>query len=254
MAELTKLRLAYVNHIAASATVVTALTSATKFPVARLQSAFRQVRWRSTGIVSEYVQFDFGSAQIVQCLFILDHNLTGEAMVELRGSTDGFVASDEVLGVFTPASDPLVEYIDTTQFRYYRLTFADPTNLDGYIEVGRIHMGPYYEAKRNFNHGYAMGAADLSETVTSRNGVDSHNRKPQKRTAVLPFEHMEYAQKEEFRYLWETVGTHTPFFASINYDENPIAETLYCKLQSMPVMVDTVIRLYDTTLSLIEAL
>lgn len=254
MADITKLRIAYVNHVDSSSTTVTASTSATKFPAVNVKSGFRQVRWRATGKTSEWIKFRFGSPQVIQSFFLTDHNLTESAVVTLRGSTDNFVTVDEVIGAYTPTGTIIAEYVGDYEYSDAMLAVADPTNTAAYIEIGRVFLGPYVQMARNYNHGWTMERVDLSERVTSVNGVDSYFRKPQKRSAVLPFEHMDVDQRDALELLASTVGTHTPFFASLNYDQNPITETMYCRLDGLPTFTDTAVRLFDATLKLIEAL
>lgn len=253
MADLTKLRIAYLNHVSDPDTVVTSSTTVTKFPAANIRSAYRQVRCRLS-TTSGWVRFQLGSPKNVQSFFVTGHNLTPTATLTLRGSTDNFVSSDELIGVYSPTGDPLAEYIDSTIYSEYQIDIEDPANAAGYLEIGRIFLGPFIEMKRNFNHGWTLGRVDLSEKVASTNGVDSFYRKAQRRVVSLPFEHMEQPQRDELEALTEAVGIHTPFFASLNYDENPVSQTIYCRLNSMPDFSDMATRLYDTTLTLIEAI
>src|SRR6266446_5006171 len=46
----------------------------------------RDTEWRSTGVASESLTFDLGSAQVPTVLVILDHNLTAGGSFRLQGS------------------------------------------------------------------------------------------------------------------------------------------------------------------------
>jgi hypothetical protein len=75
---------------------------------------------------------------------ILNHNWTTSAVVTLEGSNSDTFAT---IGILIPIEATAINsyYIaptlPTQQFRYWRLSVADTTNPDGYIQVGTIIFG-----------------------------------------------------------------------------------------------------------------
>lgn len=75
---------------------------------------------------------------------VLNHNWSSSAVVVLEGSTSDTFAS---IGVTIPIEATAINsyYIaptlPTQQFRYWRLNISDPTNPQGYLQVGTIIFG-----------------------------------------------------------------------------------------------------------------
>jgi len=108
----------------------------------RILDRDRMTKWRSTGITTENIVIDLGSAQNATALVIHDHNFTDAASVKLQeNATDAWGAPSYDSGDIT-IQDPLFLYFDQT-YRYHRILMADATNTDGYLEFANLFDGTY---------------------------------------------------------------------------------------------------------------
>ncbi|MBD3251192.1 hypothetical protein GF380_01835 [Candidatus Uhrbacteria bacterium] len=102
----------------------------------------RQTYWKSTGVDDETIVIDLGSAQSITAAILHDHNLTDSATVKIQGHTADSWASPAFSYTFTSIVDLLSHYFSQS-YRYWRFYIDDPTNTDGYIQVGNIGLFAY---------------------------------------------------------------------------------------------------------------
>ena len=134
---------------------------------ARLIDRDRDHQWRSTGVTSEYIEIDLGSAQQVTALCLLDHNLTNGATITLKGDADGAGwGSPDYSQAVTWRSGIMILYLDQT-YRYWRVEFADAANGDGYLQVAELCLATYFEPSRQFVRGYDHALAAGSKSLKS---------------------------------------------------------------------------------------
>lgn len=234
--------------------MLTASSAATKFPVSNLQVDLRQVRFRFTGKTSEYVQLDLGSTKTIQAIGILDHNLTTSANVILQSSEIGDFTDAFELGRWNPQGTFEIQYTSTSEARYLRVVFEDPTNAASYIQIGKLFVGPYLQMNNNFWHGWDITPVDESERDASTNLVETFNRKPIYRTLTLPFKFTTRTQRDEVKTFVEAVGIHTPFFVSLDPDNRLVEESFYARLTQLPSFKEVITDLWDFELALKESL
>ena len=70
---------------------------------------------------------------------------------------------------------PAAEYV-----KYWRVEIDQASNPDGYISVGRIIAGYYFEPELEMDAGYSLGFKDFSKRHTTTSGilrVVKHNRR-----------------------------------------------------------------------------
>ncbi len=61
---------------------------------------------------------------------------------------------------------------DTVRYRYWYFKFSDPTNTDGYIELGRLFLGWSWSPEINFSYGSGFSLVSRSKvTETPAGGV-----------------------------------------------------------------------------------
>jgi hypothetical protein len=66
-----------------------------------------------------------------------------------------------------------------------RFEINDPTNPDGYIEIGRLGLGNYWQPDFGVSFGYSAGRVINTRTVSARSGALYGRRRPQHREIVL---------------------------------------------------------------------
>lgn len=69
---------------------------------------------------------------------------------------------------------------------YWRLELNDPTNPDGYMQMGRLFMGKRFVPSKNMDYGLKMGISeDNTSIIESPTGIESFVDAPNKRTATF---------------------------------------------------------------------
>jgi hypothetical protein len=151
-------------------------------------------RTTNDSLSSTKFDIDMTSAKLVNVLALVNHNLSLDAQFRIRGSTasdfsvnsydsgwlevwpsvypvesldwldprfwDGKYSEEEISGYTTA----LIHVLPSTKvLRYWRVEFDDTANAAGYVQVGRLFIGPTWEPEENA----ATGAASIGwETKT----------------------------------------------------------------------------------------
>lgn len=112
--------------------VVASGTAPGNFAAANIAD-WRRYTWFKPDVLPATLTVDCGVAKNADYALLIGHDLGSlGATVELRGSTDNFAASDNLVATSTPASDdPVLLTFNTATFRYWRwrLTGATPPSM-----------------------------------------------------------------------------------------------------------------------------
>jgi hypothetical protein len=158
--------------------------------------------WRATGCAAEYLTWDFGEAIEVEALVALAHNLSEDATLRLRLAASavdvtaapaidtGFVSAWPISGKpEDPGESPfsLVLTESGIGYRYGRLDIVDPTNADGYVQIGRLFVGPAFVPAINVDINPSFGLISPDEVGRTAFGhAFGDNRGPAARVMQLP--------------------------------------------------------------------
>jgi hypothetical protein len=153
---------------------LTANSEVATLPAENAQDPLVDNVYRSTGDTAEWLKFNLGSAKSLNNVALINHNLTTSAsniIVEGNGSdswatpTFSQTFSAWETGETDSGLKTIVRNIflsSTPSLQWWRIRLEDPTNPDGYIEIGRVMGGEYFEAEQNYNSGYKQEIVDLS--------------------------------------------------------------------------------------------
>lgn len=102
--------------------------------------------WRSNSSTSAVITCDteINQGVPVDTIGILNHNLTSSAIVTFESSdAPNFSPIRESFGISVDRINMfyVAPTFPTKQYRYRRLTISDPTNPDGYIQIGTVIFG-----------------------------------------------------------------------------------------------------------------
>lgn len=184
------------------AATVTASTTQGLLSADHLQTIRPDEVWRATGCAAEWVAWDFGENIIVEALVALAHNLSADAMwrYRLAGSAAAVTAAPAVdTGLFSPwplsgkPEDPgqspfsLALATNGIGYRYGRLDIVDPTNPDGFVQVGRLYAGPAFVPEINVDINPSLGLISPDEVGRTAFGqAYGDNRGPAARVMQIP--------------------------------------------------------------------
>lgn len=161
---------------------------------------------RSTNATNAFTKFvvDLGSAQNVQCIALILHNISVSGTVQIKGNaTNVFTAPSYDSGVVQAYSSgvippelleweednfwlgtlsqqalagyraPFFLLLPSAQFlRYWQFELFDASNPDGYLQIGRVFIGKQFTPTRNMAYGQSLGDSDDSIFETSLTGEE----------------------------------------------------------------------------------
>jgi len=139
-------------------------------------------------------------------LGILEHNISSSATINLLGSNDPTFSSISVtIPLAARQDDPNIYYIAPTLpnsgYRYWRLSIVDPTNSDGFIQVGTIVFGAAsLFVGECFVDDVEFQLKDYTDSVQTEGYTNVNNSRAQKKVLRLDFRSLAY-QKSNFRLM-----------------------------------------------------
>ncbi len=142
-----------ISDIAGKYETLTVNTEATNFPKENLVNGVNAETWRSTGLTGS-ITFDFGSVVSISSVAIINTNISETNDVKLQFSSDNFTTIDEEIdltGEIDITLKNLWAVFPEKTYRYIRLSAAVNS---GYIEIGELFLGEYYQFSKNYNWDY----------------------------------------------------------------------------------------------------
>ena len=148
---------------------------------------------RSTAatLASTKLDIDLSTAQTIRIVSAINHNLTINALARVRGSTvsdfatnvydTGWVSawsyaySAEQREGFTAAFVHILSA--DTSARYWRVEFDDTANPDGYVQIGRVFIGPSWSPAINISFGAELSWNTSTDVQQSASGVEYFYRR-----------------------------------------------------------------------------
>jgi hypothetical protein len=161
-------------------------------PVTNLQDKriTRVARSSDAATTSTRIDIDLGSSLACQAFALINHNLGASATWTITagtssGASDTYSGSARAVVQMSTSPDLLtwgesgfwegtgdewvrnthpVIYVHTSQLsaRYWRIQITDTGNADGYVQVGRIYIGPVLIPAKNDSYGRGQGFSDFT--------------------------------------------------------------------------------------------
>lgn len=160
---------------------------------------------------STFITIDQGRASPARVLAVVNHNLSLQARYRLRGTNTagrgdtndyeydsgwqdvwptvypfgtkswedpswwgGRYSPEEIEG-YTPSLIHLLPAIKL--LRYWRIDFDDTANLEGYVQLGRMFIGPTWQPGVNMSYGASLALETDTEVQKSLGGAESFERR-----------------------------------------------------------------------------
>ena len=159
---------------------LTASSEDPNFPASNTRNRWYTRTWRSTSVAgTEWLKVDLGFPQRVAAFIIKFHNFTSGAVVKLQGNNADDWTAPGYEAVLPINQHIIVHFFNEMSLQYWRVTIEDTSNSNGYIEIGRVFLGSYFEPTRNFVYGNAFVIDDDSLLVMSEGGqISAIKKKP----------------------------------------------------------------------------
>jgi len=235
-----KFRTIYENLIDLSEAMISASSEEEDLPVANIAHPFRSYKWRTTGDSDETATIDLAAEYNPLAVAIIDHNLTSGAVITYESSNDADfdpLISQETL---TWRAGIIFLFLATNSARYHRINFQDSSNPDGYIEIGRVFLGDYFEPTKNFHMNYSDGGDDLSVVSAAEGGQLFGDERDERRKLGLNWTApvwMNNDDKLDFQAFVQSVKTTRSFIIFIDHELLP-GEVYYGRLANRPTFTN----------------
>lgn len=200
------------------------------FPASNLQNIHLVNSWRTNSLTDQYVTIDAGLGNTITptCVAIAAHNLTSGATIKFQANdTDawGAPALDETItydaGIMTKI------FSNSTGYRYCRFSFHDPSNPDGYIEIGRLSFGPHLQMPPVAKE-FDIPKKTTSNRNISITGQPYGDKGYTYRSPGFSFPLINTLQKAEIEEMWEEVDRIKPVILLIWEDSLDVVGPIYC--------------------------
>ena len=201
----------------------------------------------------EWIVSDLGSAKAVWSVCLKKFNFSASAVVKIQANATNVWSSPSVNVTLSLVQDLKTHYFTSAQtYRYWRIYIQDAANDDGYIELGRVFIGPYLSPTKNINKNYSTNYADPSDSIMSDGGQISNNLKTKYRQFTFKFDFMSAADLALMVTMWNAVGHTKGFFFTLDRDNNDT--TSYYAMYSQSMTVNHLAResLYEVSIHIEE--
>jgi hypothetical protein len=204
--------LAHPDNYVLSASL-TSSSASSIYPLANLGVLPISKPFRTTGVTSEYIQFDLGSAKAVTLFALINHNLTSGVTITLQGASTPSVTTDPGRVTYTVTWRKYDAFLVLSQtFRYWRVTIADTGNTAGFLSVGYVMIGSYTAAP-GCAYGLPFGDAYTNVSVQTEFNVPHNAALAYQVRLGLTFNNLSDANMNILRALFLEVYKNVyPFF------------------------------------------
>jgi hypothetical protein len=220
------------------------------WPKENTQTRWKTQVWKATGDTSEYVRTTGASALQIYGVFVINGNVTASGTVTLKGSDDNWSS--------TPTSETMTRSTDGAIYVYipaapitrddWGVYIADATNPDGYISLGRVWLGAYYEESVGYSPNTKQWTEHNTIELEASGGQVSLLEKPDFQKFTFPFglikDKARYdicisrvGKKKEFFILrkpkgyigldYPTPKDYSHYVRMLKHDETPVAGTYH---------------------------
>lgn len=157
------------------------------YPLINLQNRYLAQKARSSDATtgSTVIDIDLGSAQSIGLVALVAHNLSAAATVRIQGSSSAsqtpslYDSTAEIL--YTGGTD-YAKTFTSVSARYWRISINDTGNAAGYVEFGRLFIGPRFRpATTNIDWGESLAIQSRSNVQEAISGHEFFEQRPSRR-------------------------------------------------------------------------
>lgn len=204
----------------ADSATLTESSQQTGFPAENVQDVRLTKRWRTgTSIVTEFIEFDFGSTQEVTAAVIDGHDLTtGDSNIKLFHSDDGAAWTEAT--EFTHSVDAMAVFITSDSHRWWKIEF-DKSAAGQVREIGRIFIGTFVQPTRGQLLGWKRTLSDMSQTKRAFSGTQFADIRNKFWEVDLKFTHEPDPNFTTLRDAISDLGIGTSLWIALDPVNNP---------------------------------
>ena len=180
-------------------------------------SDYRRIHWPAA-----YIDVNCASALAYDFVALLAHNISASATaITIYGADNAAFTTNLVTDTITHNATNIFKFLSAARTKQYiRIYVEDPTNADGYISIGVIFVGSYWQPNRHFLVPYSRGRRDPSSVERSDAQAVYSSEKAILDRLSLPFKGLSDTHKDNILTFQDEVGL-TKAFCIVIDPSNP---------------------------------
>lgn len=211
---------------------LTASTEDPNFVASSLVDTRLTTIWKSMTVGSQTIVVDLTNAASVSAIAIANHNFTASVTALIEGNSSDSWGAAPVSETITYRSTIMMLFFTAASYRYWRFSFDDPTNTDGFISVGRLFLGEYLQADPSSLIEFPEEHIRTDSFQTSEGNQLYADEGIGYNIYRYSYRRVEDTQKGNIESMHDTVGKHKPIFFT-NFDTAyTVIEPIYCQIQN----------------------
>ncbi len=172
-------------------------------------AAASQTSPRVTIHTSEFLYGNLGATKTIRLIEIKNHNLTASAVVTARFYSDAFVTLVDSLSMVWHAGQIAIR--TAKSYAYMAIEVSDPSNPDGYIEIGLVWIGDAAVLHYGYTNERTKNPEDPSIETESEDGQGSTIQLSKYQNGQYSFDAVEpNTDKAYLEAVFEEIGKTRP--------------------------------------------
>jgi hypothetical protein len=209
---------------------LTGSTEESAYPAANVQDSILASVWRTTGVTSENLVINLGTAQSADIVFLGNHNLTSSATITLQANSSDSWGAPPFSESLTWESGVINKAFTSASYQYWRILIADATNTDGYLKLGGVGLGAAY-APPGIGTTYQVENRSTARKYTTETGQNYGSDGVFLRQVNVQIPYVTQAERVEMETCFFAKDWYKPFY--VQYNETCISEgAMYATLNS----------------------
>lgn len=177
---------------------------------------------------SEFITWDFGISTLPTAFALIGGR---NSPIKISPSATITLSGNETNVWTNPTAQISITYNDEVMFsvsetglwsealRYARLDLVDTDNTEGYVEIGALYLGNFFDPTRGrAQFPFSGSYVDRSTTTFSEGGQSFSDIREKTEVFNITWFGLTVTEKEEIDTLWLTFGTSLPFFVQFDPD------------------------------------
>lgn len=178
----------------------------------------------------EWLQFDFGLSSLPTAFVLVGARnkpikITPSATIKLQANeTDVWEPGTINTEITLDYNSSVIASINSVglwneALRYARILIEDLSNPEGYVEIGALFLGTFFEATRGqVQFPFQAQYSDNSRTTFSEGGQTFSDIREKSEIFNIEWFGLTITEKEEIDDLWNDLGLSNPFFVQFDKD------------------------------------
>ncbi len=202
------------------------------YPVENTQDTRLVKVWRTDTASASTIVLDAGTGSTITAdsCAVINHNFSGSSETKIQAHASDSWGSPSVSTVVTFRAGTMVLFFTSASFRFWRFSFDDTTNTDGFYEVGRLMLGEYLQVDPSSLVEFPEKHVRNDNVAFSRSNQHYADQGSGWKELSYQFQDSDDTMKGKVEVMWGSVGKFIPILL-MNYDTTfTVVEPLYASI------------------------